>query len=282
GLPSTLASAERGKRIALANKESLVMAGPILMDLVARNGAELMPVDSEHSAVWQCLRGESPCEVKRIILTASGGPFRTRDATTFDTITREEALRHPTWQMGPKITIDSATLMNKALEIIEARWLFDVEAERLDALIHPQSIVHSMVEFVDGSMMAQLGVTTMELPILLALGAPARTPASERNFLSLKDISSLTFEEIDRHRFPLFALGLEVAQVGKSAGAVFNAANEIAVAAFLDGAIAFTTIAEVVAEVLQRTDTRSCSSLEDLFEVDDEARRAAKALIAQS
>jgi 1-deoxy-D-xylulose-5-phosphate reductoisomerase len=231
GLPAVLEAAGRGKRIALANKESLVMTGPLLTAICRRTGAELLPVDSEHSAIFQCLRGENAAEIKRIILTASGGPFRTTPIADLKNVTLKQALKHPTWEMGPKITIDSSTLFNKALEVIEARWLFDVPRSKLDAVIHPQSVIHSMVEFVDASMMAQLGPTDMKLPIQYALSYPARITQTVPTW-PWERMSNLTFEPVNYERFPALKLGFDVAEAGGTLGAVFNAANEVAVARF--------------------------------------------------
>jgi 1-deoxy-D-xylulose-5-phosphate reductoisomerase len=240
-----LEAARRGKRIALANKESLVMTGPILTRICRETGAELLPVDSEHSAIFQCLRGENAREIKRIILTASGGPFRTTPIADLAKVTVEQALKHPTWQMGPKITIDSSTLFNKALEVIEARWLFDVKREQLDAVIHPQSIVHSMVEFVDASITANLGPTDMKIPIQFALSYPERITQPVPS-IGWGRMASLTFEPVDYARFPALKLGFEVAAAGGTLGAVFNAANEVAVQRFLDGRIGYLDIYRVV------------------------------------
>lgn len=251
GLPAVLEAARRGRRLCLSNKESLVLTGPILGELARAHGAELIPVDSEHSAIFQCLRAGSAAEARRLVLTASGGPFREWSAARMASATREEALKHPTWDMGPFITIDSATLMNKALEVIEARWLFDLPLERIDVVVHPQSIIHSLVEFVDGSVVAQMGVPDMRVPIQYALTHPARAPLETASF-DLATIGRLTFEPVDRERFPAVDLAYDVLRRGGVAGAVFNAANEVARAAFLDGAIPFGSIVRTTARTLER------------------------------
>ncbi|NUQ34745.1 MAG: 1-deoxy-D-xylulose-5-phosphate reductoisomerase [Planctomycetaceae bacterium] len=276
GLPANMEVVKRGKRLALANKESLVMTGPLLTRLARKSGAELLPVDSEHSAVWQCLRGERTSEVKRIILTASGGPFRQTPLDRLAHVTRDEALRHPTWTtMGKKITVDSATMMNKALEVIEARWLFDIEPERLDVVIHPQSIVHSMVEFRDGSVIAQLGPNDMRLPVQFALTYPERleTPAPT---LELNQFASLTFETLEDRRFPAVRLGFQVARAGGTAGAVFNAANEIAVEAFLKGEIGYLDIVRTVEAVLGQHSVQGADTLDAVLDADRWAREQAR------
>ncbi|MGD9648867.1 MAG: 1-deoxy-D-xylulose-5-phosphate reductoisomerase, partial [Pirellulales bacterium] len=241
GLRSTLAALEAGKRVALANKETLVVAGPLVMHLASRYGAQLLPVDSEHSALFQALHCGRRSEVRRIVLTASGGPFRNWSAEDLETVTVAQALKHPTWQMGAKITIDSATMMNKALEIIEARWLFGLDAGEIDVVVHPQSIVHSFVEFVDGSVIGQLSPPDMKLPIQYALSFPERWPGPAAQF-DWTRACHLEFEPPDFDRFPALALGLEVARAGGTAGAVLNAANEAAVAGFLAGELPFTQI----------------------------------------
>ncbi|MDD2421092.1 MAG: 1-deoxy-D-xylulose-5-phosphate reductoisomerase [Heliobacteriaceae bacterium] len=248
GLGPTLAAIAAGKNIALANKETLVAAGSLVMAAVKQQGVALLPVDSEHSALFQCLQGQE-CDDVRLILTASGGPFREWSAAKIDEVTPEAALSHPNWRMGPKITIDSATLMNKGLEVIEAYWLFGVEFDRISVLIHPQSIVHSLVEFADGSVMAQMGVPDMCLPIQYALSYPKRWPAS-RPRLDLAGLSQLTFSLPDLQRFPCLALALAAGKAGGSLPAVMNAANEVAVAAFLARRIGFTAIPRVVKETM--------------------------------
>jgi 1-deoxy-D-xylulose-5-phosphate reductoisomerase len=272
GLRSTWAALEAGKTVALANKETLVMAGPLALQLAERTGGRIVPVDSEHSAIHQALRTGSSNEVTRIVLTASGGPFRTRLPETLMHVTPEEALKHPTWSMGPKITIDSATMMNKALELIEARWLFGLPATKLAVLVHPQSIVHSMVEFVDGSVIAQLSPPDMRLPIQYALSYPERCDGPTRRF-DFTQALSLDFAAPDPARFPALRLGHEAAARGGTAGAVLNAANEEAVRGFLDGVIKFTDIAEVCARVLDEHPFQPDPSLDDVRRLDGWARQ---------
>ena len=280
GLASTWAAVEAAKTVALANKETLVMAGPLVMQLAARTGAAILPVDSEHSAIMQALRSGGAGEVQRLLLTASGGPFRTKPAEDLATVTPEQALNHPTWSMGPKITIDSATMMNKALELIEARWLFDIPAEQIDVVVHPQSIVHSMVEFVDGSVVAQLSPPDMKLPIQLALDHPRRHPGPARR-LDWATALHLDFEPPDVVRFPALTLGREAAMRGGTAGAVLNAANEVAVQSFLDGRISFPAIAEVTQAMLDAHPFEVEPSLDDILRLDAWARREAAAWIEQ-
>jgi 1-deoxy-D-xylulose-5-phosphate reductoisomerase len=272
GLRSTWAAVAAGKTVALANKETLVMAGPLVMRLARQSGATILPVDSEHSAIHQALCSGRPAEVARILLTASGGPFRTRPADTLAAVTPAEALRHPTWSMGPKITIDSATMMNKALELIEARWLFDVPAEKLAVVVHPQSIVHSMVEFVDGSVIAQLSPPDMRLPIQYALSYPQRLPGPARR-MDFMQATRLEFEPPDPARFPAVRLGHEAASRGGTAGAVLNAANEEAVQGFLDGAIAFTDIADICGRLLDEHPHQAEPALDDVLRLDAWARQ---------
>jgi 1-deoxy-D-xylulose-5-phosphate reductoisomerase len=245
GLDAVLAAIEAGKTIALANKEILVMAGAVVMDAVRRHGARILPVDSEHNAIHQCLHGRSTGDVRRLILTASGGPFRELSAHALETVTPDDALRHPTWRMGPKITIDSATLMNKGLEVIEARWLFGTDADRIAVVVHPQSIVHSMVEFVDGSIIAQLGVTDMRLPIQYAFSYPDRWEAPLPP-LDLLQAGRLDFEPPDTGRFPCLALAFRALEGDAGLPIVLNAANEAAVAAFLERRVPFTAIPDVI------------------------------------
>ncbi|MCO6437476.1 MAG: 1-deoxy-D-xylulose-5-phosphate reductoisomerase [Phycisphaerae bacterium] len=271
GLAATLRAAELGRRIALANKEALVLAGSILMPLARRNGAEIIPVDSEHSALFQAMQAGRADEVERIYLTASGGPFRTWTAEQMDAVTLEDALQHPTWEMGPKITIDSATMMNKALEIIEARWLFDLPPERIDVVIHPESIVHSMVEFRDGSFVAQLGAPDMRLPIQYALTYPHRMPGPARR-LRLGDLRRLHFDPPDPQRFPALRLGYAAAERGGTCGAVLNAANESAVQLFRERRIAFREIAAAVEHAIQEHDYMATPALEQLLAADRWAR----------
>jgi len=272
GLEGTWAALEAGKTVALANKESLVMAGPLVTRLARQNQARILPVDSEHSAVFQALQAGSREEVKRVVLTASGGPFRTYSRERLAGVTVAEALDHPTWEMGPKITIDSATLMNKALEIIEARWLFHLEPEQIGVVIHPQSIVHSLVEYVDGSVIAQLSPPDMKLPIQYALTWPERrVSVSEK--LDWSRAMRLEFEPPDLERFPALRLGLEVARAGGTAGAVLNAANEAAVAAFLAGDLGFHEIVPVCQSVLESHTFDSDPTLERLLDLDRWARQ---------
>jgi 1-deoxy-D-xylulose-5-phosphate reductoisomerase len=275
GLRGTIAALEAGKPVALANKETLVVAGPLVMDLVRRNqtgsAPRLLPVDSEHNAVFQALECGRRQDLKRIILTASGGPFRTWPLEKLQGVTREDALAHPTWNMGPKITVDSATMMNKALEVIEARWLFDLKPAEIDVVIHPQSIVHSMVEFLDGSVIAQLSPPDMKLPIQYALTWPERwTGVSPR--LDLTKSFDLHFEPPDLQKFPALSLGFEVAERGGTCGAVLNAANEAAVARFLKRELAFTDIARACREILNAHTYSRTPTLEELLQLDAWAR----------
>lgn len=277
GLPHTLAALGAGNRLALANKESLVAAGPLVKAALKLRG-ELVPVDSEHSAIFQCLTGEHPEGVERVILTASGGPFRGWDHDRLETVTPEQALRHPNWVMGRRITVDSATLVNKALEVIEAHFLFDLEFDRISVLVHPQSIVHSMVEFSDGSFKAHLGRSDMRIPIAFALTHPTRGRALVEPFAWPGQ--ALTFEEPDLEGFPALSLGYEAGRQGGSAPAAFNAADEVAVEAFLQGRLGFTGIPRVIAGTLEAVPDVQISSLEDVIEIDRQARAAAAALIA--
>ncbi len=277
GLGPVLAALERGKTVALANKETLVVAGALVNRLIDAHGGTLVPVDSEHSAIFQCLVGESERRVEELVLTASGGPFRTRPAHTFDRITRAEALDHPNWSMGAKITIDSATMMNKGLEVIEARWLFDVPADRIRVLVHPQSIMHSMVAFDDGSVKAQLGVPDMKVPIQYALTYPARWPAPHER-LDWAKLRRLDFEPPDLEKFPCLRLAFEALEAGGSAPAVLNAANEAAVALFLDERIAFTDIPRLIETALARHVAEEAPSLDALRAADAEARRLVQEL----
>ena len=271
GLTGTWQAVDAGKTVALANKESLVMGGPLLMNLAAERGANILPIDSEHSAVFQALQAGQHSEVQRIILTASGGPFRTFSQEDLEKATVAQALDHPTWKMGPKITVDSATMMNKALEIIEARWLFNVPPDKIEVVIHPQSIVHSLVEFVDGSIIAQLSPPDMRLPIQYALSYPDRTQGSAQR-LDLGQSLQLDFEPPDLNRFPALSLGLEAAQAGGTAGAVLNAANESAVAYFLHGKLRFTEIVSACRDVLEQHTFDANPSLEALLKIDAWAR----------
>lgn len=272
GLPATLAALRLGKRVALANKETLVVAGAIVTETARLHGGELVPVDSEHSAILQCLAGRQPHEVRRLVLTASGGPFRTWPADRIATATVADALKHPTWQMGSKITIDSATLANKALEVIEAHHLFGVPYDRIDVVVHPQSIIHSFVEFVDGSVLAQMGVPSMELPILYALTYPERVPDSGVPSFDPVALGDLSFETVRYDDFPLLRLGIDAGRRGAAAPAVFNAANEVAVAHFLAGRLSFSGIAVRVSAALNELAGAPGTSLDDLLQADAAAR----------
>lgn len=276
GLEPTLRALEAGKRLALANKESLVAGGELVMAAARTGGGELVPIDSEHSAILQCLAGSRPEDVQRLILTASGGPFRGRSAAELDSVKPGEALKHPTWEMGAKITIDSASLANKALEVIEAHYLYGLDYDRIGAVVHPQSIIHSFVEFVDGSVMAQIGYPTMELPILYALSWPERTKDTELQTYDPVRAGTLTFEEIDHEAFPMFGVGVEAGRRGGVAPAAFNAANEVAVSAFLEERVSFREMAEIVQIGLDRAGTRRVDSVEDVLAADREARVAAR------
>ncbi len=271
GLRSTLAAITAGKRVALANKETMVVAGALVNQHLRQSGGMLLPIDSEHSAVFQAMAAGRRDDVQRIVLTASGGPFREHRADQLASVTVEQALDHPTWDMGPKITIDSATMMNKALEIIEARWLFDLEPEQIDVVIHPQSIVHSMVEFVDGSMVAQLSPPDMRMPIQYALSYPERWQGPAER-LDLTKGLSLDFFPPDMERFPAIPLGLEVARAGGTAGAVVNAANEAAVEKFLNGQLQFTEIVPASQAVLDNHQFDPNPTVDDLMSIDVWAR----------
>ena len=273
GLPASIAALEAGNRLALANKESLVVGGPLVDAARRRGGGELIPVDSEHSAIAQCLSGEEVSTVRRLILSASGGPFRGRSEADLETVTVPEALAHPTWDMGRRITIDSATLMNKAFEVIEAHWLFEFDYDRIDVVVHPESIVHSLVEFADGSLKAQLGEPDMRVPIQWAITHPSRRdgPLAEFDLVG----KTLTFHEPDFDAFPALRLGYEAGRAGGSAPAVLNAADEIAVAAFLDRRIGFTSIPVVVERTLAEVEQRELTSVADAVAVDAEARAVA-------
>jgi 1-deoxy-D-xylulose-5-phosphate reductoisomerase len=281
-LDAVLAAIEAGKTIALANKEILVMAGSVVMAAARRRGVAVLPVDSEHNAIHQCLHGRAPAEVRRLILTASGGPFRAMRADALAHVTAEDALRHPTWRMGPKITIDSATLMNKGLEVIEARWLFDVGADRIDVLVHPQSIVHSMIELVDGSVIAQLGVTDMRLPIQYAFSYPERW-AAPLPPLDLAHAGRLEFEPPDTERFPCLALAFRALRGAEGLSIVLNAANEIAVSAFMDGSLGFSGIPGVIRQTMDAYDRQGGShvaGLDDVRMIDGWARAYAASATA--
>ena len=272
GLGGTWAALEAGKTVALANKETLVVGGPLVLELAAKRGAKLLPVDSEHSAIFQALTGHTADDVARVVLTASGGPFRGKSSRELEAVTPAQALKHPTWQMGPKISVDSATLMNKAMEVIEARWLFDLPAEKIDVIVHPESIVHSFVEFADGSVLAQLSPPDMRLPIQLALLHPQRVPGPAAR-LDWRSLRVLNFETPDRDTFPALGLGFEVAAKGGTCGAVLNAANEAAVARFLAGSLAFLDIARCCRAVLDSHDFDPRPTLERLLALDAWARQ---------
>ena len=272
GVPPTVAAVRSGRRVALANKEALVVAGSIIMPLAREHGAEIVPVDSEHSAIFQCLTGEPGGTIEKLILTASGGPFRERPADSFASVTREEALRHPTWNMGAKITIDSATMMNKGLEVIEAHWLFDVSADDIQVVVHPQSVIHSIVQFRDGSAKAQLGAPDMRVPIQYALTYPDRWPAAHPR-LDWTALGTLSFEAPDGERFPCLALAFQALRTGGAAPAVLNAANEEAVTLFLENRIPFVDIAHLIESTLLELAEEPGVTIEDLLDADDRARR---------
>ena len=272
GLQGTWAALEAGKSVALANKESLVMAGPLVMRLAEEKRARILPVNSEHSAIFQAMQSGRRSEVQRVILTASGGPFRTRTIEQLAEVSVAEALAHPTWDMGPKVTIDSATLMNKALEIIEARWLFNIPSQQIEVMIHPQSIVHSMVEFVDGSVIAQLSPPDMKLPIQYALTWPERCPGVASR-VDWRRAMHLDFEPPDFQRFGALELGLEVARLGGTSGAVLNGANEAAVAAFLGDRLGFHRIVPVCRDILRNHNYDSNPTLADVLAMDSWARK---------
>jgi len=276
GLPLTLAAIEHSRRVALANKESLVMAGGIVIDLARDHDVEIVPIDSEHSAVWQCMCAGSLEEVDKVIITASGGALSGLSRDQLSSVTVDQALAHPTWQMGRKITIDSATLMNKALEIVEARWLFGLEAERIEVMMHPESIVHSLVQYCDGSMMAQLNQPDMRIPIQYALTAPERLPSKLAGF-NLAELGKLTFHEPDFERFPALELGMRVVREGGTLGAVLNAANEVAVDRFLSGELTFDLIDRLVVDVFNAHEVIKNPALEEILHADREARREALA-----
>jgi 1-deoxy-D-xylulose-5-phosphate reductoisomerase len=278
GLVPTLAAIRAGRTIALANKETLVMAGALMTRAAREHGVRLLPVDSEHSALFQCLAGAAPREVRRLVLTASGGPFRGWSRGTLETVTVEQALRHPTWRMGAKITIDSATLMNKGLEVLEAHWLFGVPFERIDVVVHPQSIVHSMVEFVDRSVLAQLGMPDMGIPILYALTYPDRLPCPAPA-LDLVELGSLTFEAPDEAAFPCLALARRAGRAGGAAPLVLNAANEVAVAAFLAGRCGFMDVPRLIGDALDAHAGAAVDDLDTCLDLDGAARRTTEAAL---
>ncbi|HWH51295.1 MAG TPA: 1-deoxy-D-xylulose-5-phosphate reductoisomerase [Gemmatimonadaceae bacterium] len=276
GLEATLAALARGKRVALANKETLVMAGALVAEACAAGGGEIVPVDSEHSAILQCISGRPGVEVRRVIITASGGPFREWTAEQLEAATVEDALRHPTWRMGRKITVDSATLANKALEVIEAHYLFGLPYDRIEVVVHPQSVVHSFVEFVDGSVLAQLGVPSMELPVLYALTHPDRVTDDAMPRFDPVAASPLTFEPVRVQQFPAFALGVEAGRRAGAAPAVFNASNEAAVALFLDGRIRFGDISAAIDAALHEHGDAPGGTREALLAADAAARRTVR------
>ena len=280
GLEPVMAAIDAGRTIALANKESLVTAGALMTEAAQRSGATILPVDSEHNAIAQCLADNRSCDVARLVLTASGGPFRTKSLADMAAMTPEQAVAHPNWSMGAKISVDSATMMNKGLELIEAHHLFGLPSDRIDILVHPQSVVHSMVEFVDGSVLAQLGSPDMRIPIAYALGYPERiaTPAER---LNLARIGSLTFEKPDIERFPALRLAREALEAGGAAPIVLNAANEEAVAAFLDRRIGFLDICQTVEQALLRTGASQPRSIEDVIDIDRSARALAADLMRE-
>ncbi|MCD6507894.1 1-deoxy-D-xylulose-5-phosphate reductoisomerase [Candidatus Poribacteria bacterium] len=280
GLLPTLEAIRNGKDVAFANKEVLVAGGEIVMREIERYGVNFLPVDSEISAIFQCLQGRSRDEVKRLILTASGGPFKGFSPRELEGVTVSQALRHPNWRMGSKVTIDSATLMNKGFEVIESMWLFGMELERIDVVVHPQSIVHSMVELVDGSIIAQLGVPDMRTPIQYALTYPRRTPAPDR-YLNLVEVGTLTFEPVDMKAFPCLGYAYEAARIGGSMPAVMSAADEVAVAAFIDGRIKFTDIPKLIKRVMDAHEPVFSPSLDDLLEADRWGRETAEKIIEE-
>jgi 1-deoxy-D-xylulose-5-phosphate reductoisomerase len=273
GLDATLAALERGKRVALANKETLVMAGELVTEACSKGGGEIVPVDSEHSAILQCITGRPGVEVSRVIITASGGPFRQWSAERLEQATLDDALRHPTWRMGRKITVDCATLVNKALEVIEAHFLFGLPYDRIEVVVHPQSVVHSFVEFIDGSVLAQVGVPSMELPVLYALTHPDRVADSGVPRFDPVSMSPLTFEPLRVEQFPAFALGVAAGRSGGGAPAVFNAANEAAVELFLTGRIKYGDIGVAIASALEALGHLSGENREAVLAADDAARR---------
>jgi 1-deoxy-D-xylulose-5-phosphate reductoisomerase len=281
GLKPTLAAVKEGKRVALANKESLVMAGDIITKEAKRSGAQIIPVDSEHSAIWQCLEGETG-QPSQIILTASGGPFYNYSTDQLDKVTPEQALKHPSWKMGRKVTIDSATLMNKGLEVIEAHWLFDMPFANISVLIHPQSIVHSMVEFTDGSVKAQLGYPDMRLPIQYALTYPERLANPQLLRLNWEKIKNLSFNPPDPDAFPCLKLAIEAGKKGGTYPAVLCAADEVAVALFLSGRIKFTNIARLVEQALEEHQVIASPTLEEIMAADDWGRKRVSGLVKET
>jgi len=281
GLPSTLAAARGGATLALANKESMVLAGHLVKAAVAASGGRIIPVDSEHSAIAQCLQGQPLRAVRRLVLTASGGPFRGRRRDELADVTPAQALRHPRWDMGPRITVDSATLMNKALEILEACQLFELPPAQVEVVVHPQSVIHSMVEYVDGAVLAQLSPPDMRLPIRYALGFPDRLPDGGPP-VDFAALSGLTFETPDRQAFPCLALGERAARAGGLSGTIMNAADEVAVAAFLAGRLPFLSIADVVADALDRFEPRRLPELDEILDTDRRVREHAASRLPQT
>ena len=277
GLAPTVAALDAGNRVALANKETLIAGGPVVVAAATAGRGEIIPVDSEHSALWQCLVGETAASVRRLILTASGGPFRGKNADFLDQVTVAQALAHPTWSMGPRITIDSATLMNKAFEVIEAHYLYAIPYDRIDVVVHPQSIVHSLVEFVDGTLKAELGDPDMRVPIQYAITYPERIAAHLEPFDLTK--TPLTFEEPDHEVFPCLGLGYEAGRIGRSAPAVLNGADEVAVAAFLQGRIPFLAIADIVESTLSQIPVVDLATVADVLAIDEVARKVAAASV---
>lgn len=279
GLIPTVKAIEAGKPIGLANKETLVVAGEIITQLARQHGVNIYPIDSEHSAIFQCLMGEFHNPIEKIILTASGGPFRGKSRQELEKVTKEQALKHPNWDMGAKITIDSATLMNKGLEVIEAKWLFGLKMEQIEVVVHPQSIIHSLVQFEDGSIKAQLGLPDMRIPIQFALGYPERFKADFPRF-NFADYPSLTFEQPDTETFRNLALSFEVLKTGGNHPCILNAANEVAVAAFLDDRLSFLEISGLIEQSLEKVDYIIAPSLEDLIQTDIETRKIAQEIIS--
>ncbi|MEN6638027.1 MAG: 1-deoxy-D-xylulose-5-phosphate reductoisomerase [Smithella sp.] len=278
GLKPTMAAMEAGKDIALANKETMVIAGPLVTKKARQKKIAILPVDSDHSAIFQCLAGQKPENLKRIILTASGGPFYNLSGADLKKVTLQQALKHPRWKMGTKITIDSASLMNKGLEVIEAKWLFDLDIGRIDVLIHPQSVVHSLVEFLDGSVLAQLGIADMRIPIAYALAYPRRL-ANDLPGLNLAKAGPLAFLKPDMKKFRCLALAYEAGRIGGTAPVVLNAANEVAVAAFVENKICFNDLPKVIEKVLNRHHAQKNPSLEDILGVDGESRIQARSVL---
>lgn len=279
GLPAAIEVIKNKKTLAIANKEALVMAGGLIMPMAKDNGVNIIPVDSEHSAVLQALRSGRREEVKKIIITASGGPFRNHPKEKLSGVTREEALNHPTWNMGKKISIDSATMMNKALEVIEAKWLFDLDASQIEVVIHPESIIHSLVEFCDGSVIAQMGIPDMRVPIQFALTYPDRENGNVKS-LDLAELGTLNFQKPDMDKFPALRLGYEVVEKGGTMGTTFNAANEVAVQEFLDNKIKFTDISKAVEHVMNEHNFINDPTLQDIMDADEYARKETKTCLS--